>query len=82
MKTGSSYKSLQKFLLADRKNGAQNCVWNLCSDRVHVVVFDSLCWCVSDCIGTAIGALFLFDIALAFYYVSVHIISDVQQIFL
>jgi len=36
---------------------------------VYVVLFVSLCWCVSDCIRKANGALFLCDIALAFYYV-------------
>ena len=36
---------------------------------VYVVLFVSLCWCVSDCIRTANGEMFLCDIAHAVYYV-------------
>jgi len=57
--------------LIERKNGALKLCMELvlrpCT--VHVVLFVSLCWCVSDCMGTANGAMFLCDIALAVYYV-------------
>ena len=36
---------------------------------VHVVLFVSLCWCVSDCIRTVNGTLFLCDIAHTVYCV-------------
>ena len=57
------------FVFGREEEWGTKTVYGIGAQTVHVVLCVGLCWCVSDCIRTANGAMFLCDIAHAVYYV-------------
>ena len=80
MKTRPSHKSVLMFQFDGKLEwSTKTLCGNWCLDQLQFVLFDSLYWCVSDCIRTANGAMFLFDIAHCSFMIQFIMSKDKQS---